>query len=68
METERDQILREFRTELAELQKEFNTRTKGLLLRISHELGEVAPAPREMDFVSPYAPRNAKRKVKCGRL
>lgn len=65
METERDEILREFR---AELQKEFQGRISGLMTRIAHELGEVKPGPPEIMFSSPYRASNAKRKVKCGRL
>lgn len=66
METERNQILREFRTELAELQKEFHARTQGLLLRIAAELGELEPGPSRIDFVSPYAKK--RQTVKCGKL
>lgn len=68
METERDQILREFRAELAEIQKEFHGRISGLMTRIAHELGEVKPGPSEIMFSSPYRTSSAKRKVKCGRL
>lgn len=68
METERDQILREFRTELTELQKDFNGKLLGIMARIAHELGEVKPGPAEIMFSSPYRTSSAKRKVKCGRL
>lgn len=66
MDTERDQILRELRVELAEMQKEFQTRTQGLLLRIAAELGELEPGPSQIEFVSPYGMR--RQTVRCGKL
>jgi hypothetical protein len=66
METEREQILRELRSELTDLQKEFQKRTMGLLLRIAAELGELAPGPSEIKFASPH--QTGKPKVRCGRL
>jgi hypothetical protein len=63
---EQQQLLRELRSEITQLEKDFNYRLRGLLIRIATELGEVKPGPSEIVFTSPYL--KGARKIKCGRL
>jgi hypothetical protein len=66
METEH-QLLREIRSEISELEKDFNSRLRGMLIRIATELGEVKPGPPDTTFISQYLP-TSRKKIKCGKL